>query len=496
MITLLLAACAPDYENADVKIVGIGYNPEEIGPPSEPAGGILEYSWVNFAGAALNLGVMGFSSYDPIGPENAGYHAPYAAVNAFGYIFSHKLPGAQDLGLTAPPPEVDDACYTAFSPSGPLGSFETVDVGSRIDITNDEGTHGVTLSRIPGDYPANSQDAYTFYNGFDLWRTEPVVAKVPGDNNKPSSMTDVIHLKASFPFGETLNVSWPGGFAPDGAPMASMPQPLASVGEAKVTLPQEIGGVMMEWNGPRYDSWGTAAADAPQSTCLQFRSDESLQPSSASDCDGKDVTTESGYSGQMYTGPWDTTDGQVAFRWTPGSNPDEVVSLNVRFLGPIDQTDEGFFEEVIEVDPDAKAKGSWNALASQGSVPADSECPTGRRSPTACEDGASWLLDDSIYAYDGELAPWMRGDPNNKVVEVTCRLKDDGEFVLTNEMLADAITYARAHSAAGSIFYFARGLETDMTVPDAADSYKQRHSITPVKVATRAVDVGRFWYEE
>ena len=82
------------------------------------------------------------------------------------------------------------------------------------------------------------------------------------------------------------------------------------------------------------------------------------------------------------------------------------------------------------------------------------------------------------------------------MVEVTCRLKDDGDFILTNEILADAVTYAKAHSAVGSVFYFARGIEKDLTVPDAADSYQQRHAITPVKVATRAVDVGRFWYEE
>lgn len=496
-MSLLLLACAPDYENSDVKFVGVGYDPEEIAPPSEPSGGILEYSWVNFAGAALNLAAMGFSSFDPIGPDMAGFAPPYTAVNAFGYIFSKTLPGAEDLGLTAPPPDVDDTCYTAYATSGPLGSFETVDVGSRIEIVSDDGTRGVTLARYPTDYPADPQDTYAFYNGFDSYRAAPVTARVPGSGNDPASMEEKVYAKASFPFGETLTIHWSGGFAPDGAPVASMPQPLSSVGTAELQLPQDPGGIMMSWNGPRYDSWGNSEGEGEVNTCLMYRRADDLDIAAADDCAGQDVTTDLNVEGQMYTGPWDTADGAVTFRWNAGDNANEVVSLSVRFLGPIDETDESFFEEYVEVDPD---EGTWNSLkggmTGDAYIPEDLDCPTGRRTPTACEDGGTWGLDDSLYSWDGELAPWMRGDPNNKVVEVTCRLKDDGEFTLDNARLEDALTYARAHSAAGAIFYFARGIQLDLTAPDAADSYQQRHSITPVKVASRAVDVGRFWYEE
>ena len=44
-------------------------------------------------------------------------------------------------------------------------------------------------------------------------------------------------------------------------------------------------------------------------------------------------------AGQIYTGPWDTSDGKVLFRWNPGTNPDEYVSIAVRFLGPVDPAD-------------------------------------------------------------------------------------------------------------------------------------------------------------
>jgi hypothetical protein len=62
-------------------------------------------------------------------------------------------------------------------------------------------------------------------------------------------------------------------------------------------------------------------------------------------------------------------------------------------------------------------------------------------------------------------------------------------------MVADALTYARAHGSEGVVFYFGRSNEAEVEIPDAMDNYGNRKSISPIKVASRAIDIGRFWYE-
>lgn len=498
LVLALLVGCAPDYQNSDVKLVGVGYNPEEIGPPSEPSGGILEYSYVDFAGAALSLGMMGFASTDPIGPDMGGYGPPYNAVSTFGYVFSEKLPGAESVGLTAVPPEVEDSCYTAWSTSGPLGSFETVDVGSKVSILSEDGTSGVNIDRYPTDYPGDAQDAFVYYISFEQYRAQATMGHIPGETNKPDKMSEVILQPANFPFGQELNVSFPGGFAPDYAPISSMPLPSSSAGETRLRLPTDPGGIMMSWNGPRYNAWGQAeGADGAYSTCLMYRRDDTLVPGDPADCTGMAASQSINVEGQMYTGPWDTTDGNVTFKWVANEASDDVVSLSVRFLGPVDEEDPAFKEEVVVVPSNGKSAAAWATAQTDGAIPADYECPDGRRAPTPCEtEGAQWLLDDNLHDVNGKLVPWMRGDPNDHLAEVTCRVKDDGEFVLTSAMVEEALTYGRAHGAQGAVFYFSRGVQADMTVPDVRDSYNKRHTITPVKLASRAVEIGRFWFEE
>ncbi len=43
-LAALGVSCAPDYSDATTKMVGVGYNPDEIGPAPTPYGGVVEYS--------------------------------------------------------------------------------------------------------------------------------------------------------------------------------------------------------------------------------------------------------------------------------------------------------------------------------------------------------------------------------------------------------------------------------------------------------------------
>ncbi len=502
LLSLALVAttvsCAGDYADAPTKLVGVGYNPDEIGPAPTPYGGVVEYSWVNFAGGGLNLALMGLGSFDEVGPNLVGFAPPYSAVYGFSYVFDTKLSAADSLaGVTSVPPDVDDTCYTTFSAGGPIGSFKTVDVGSWMEFrtTNEARDGGFRMERTPRDYPSNAQDLFVYYLGFDYYQGVARYGREStGDGTRVTSLDEVLVQKANFPFGQEVEYSFPGAVAGQEQPIASLPRPSAAVdgGDKRFNLPNAPGGVQLAWNGPAYDSFGREVGSGAQSTCLSFAA-PSEAPVDAAACG----TVPSGDSGQIYTGPWSTEEG-VTFNWTPSAEGGETVSLAVRFLGPVDQDDAAFKERVVLVQPDAAAQRAWSAAQRDGDIPSDATIPVGRRAPQACEDPSKVTaeFDDQFSRADGELVPALRGDPFNNVAEVTCRLKDDGSYTLTSAQLEQAMTYAKRMGAQGAIFYFARSTEVDAAVPPVKGQFGQRLDISPIKLTSRAVDIGRFWYEE
>jgi hypothetical protein len=159
----------------------------------------------------------------------------------------------------------------------------------------------------------------------------------------------------------------------------------------------------------------------------------------------------------------------------------------------VDRNDPNFSREVVYEEPSRGITASWKALT--GTEIPDIDTPDGARAPTACEDEGAYEFDPLYTDAAGELIPSMRGDPFHNMAEVTCRLADDGEFALSSAIIADALAYARAHGSEGVVFYFARSNDAEVEVPDAMDNYGNRKSITPIKVASRAIEIGRFWFE-
>jgi hypothetical protein len=474
-VLLLVAACAPEYEDVPVKLVGVGYNPEEVGPSPTPYGGVLEYSLVNFTGAGLSLAMMSLGSFVEMNPDNLGAKAPYRAVYGFSYMFDTKLSAADSLGgITSVPPDVEETCYTTFEATGPIGSFTTVDVGSYMDFRSSDGKGGFRLDRLPADYPANAQDMFIYYSSFDTWQSAPF----PEDRGQENYQ---VLRKANFPLGQSMEFSFPGALAPAEAPVSSLPQPSEAVGNTVFTLPNDLGPVMLSWDGPRVDSFGAAVLDGsgnpipdgPQATCLSFSASENA-PTAPEECAGGGGL---GSEGQTYIGPWDTADGTVTFKWVPNTNnPNEIVSLAVRFLGSIDEeTDPNY---MIRAVPDNGATGDEPPVAAY-----------------PCQEG-EWVFDEATYTNaQGDISPALQGDPFHNLAELTCRLADDGEFVLTEEMLLEAYTYAQRYGAEGAVFYLARSTEAEIVVPPVMNSYEQKLEISPVKLTSRVIDIGRFWYD-
>jgi hypothetical protein len=203
-----------------------------------------------------------------------------------------------------------------------------------------------------------------------------------------------------------------------------------------------------------------------------------------------------GEDGQMYTGPWSTADGSVLFQWAvPEEGAGEQVSLSIRLLGAIDREDlEYMGRYMVNKAPDG----------------GDIRCG---RDAMSCEEG-EWVFNpdylsvdwtdptdaacgDEEYPLDeAPLITALQGDPMHTMAEVTCRLADDGEFALTDEIMERAYGYARQYGAEGAIFLFTRTNSVDAVVPDVKDAYDHRRPISPVKVNARTIEVGRFWFND
>lgn len=511
-LLLLSTACGRELSPSDVKSVGVGLDPEEIGPEAELYGGIVEYSWVDFAGGQLPLALMGLVSFDPVGPSLSGFKAPYAMVYGLAFVMDSDMPAPDALlGTFASPPKTVGTCQTVYEPFSFVNSL--ADVGNTISFDSEDGQTGVAFERTPAIYPPDARDAFTYYFGLETWRPTAQTRYVTGeDPTDPSAMTEEVMRKSNFGFGQEMTLGFPGGAPPSTALVGSIPMPLSALGENRaLTLPNRPDGVRMSWTGPRYDADGVLLTDGEAvSTCLKYVTPTS-NPDSPHACGA--LANENEGAPQMYTAPWET-DGGVLFQWTPpAESVGETVSITVRFLGEVDRESESFLVGVVEGDPaeaswydeDAESyvplSEGWAAAQEDGDIPAGAEIPTGRRAAQTCEDDEdiTWVFDDAFEQADGSLIPSLQGDPTNAIVEVTCTLpeqagEDIAEFLLTEEVVADALAYAQLHGSGGAVFYFTRSTSAAIATPPVRDAHGKRREISPLLVVSRAVQLGRFWY--
>ena len=465
-----LIACGRDTTPADVRPVGVGSDPDEIGPSPTPLGGVVGYDNIELAGGGLALAHMGLGSFTEVGPGFASFAPPYRAIIGFSYLFDAKLPAASTLSNTAPvPPEVEGTCYTVYSPEGPIGSFNTVDVGDRMEFVSADGLKKFRMGRVPYDIPPDAQSLFVYYSSIEPWTPAARAHKVPGaDPNDPRAMVEESYVSPNFPFGEEMQFRFPGGVTRRDQPISSIPRPSnASATPAAITLPGDIA-PLIQWTGPRYDAEGEVISDGEHSQCIEFYGDgRATPPGTPEDCAGTapvyptDKSEWDSFPGQVYTAPWEAEDGKIHLEWVPGNNG-EQVTFAVRFMQPPGVDDPNYQH--------AEHEG---------------------REATVCEQAEqNFVTDEDIFD-----SPAMQGDPFSRTVEVSCLFEDDGAEDIDVSMFADALEYAQTHAIGGAIFYVGRGVEVQVEVPDVKDAYDQRHEISPIGVSSRVVKVGRFHWD-
>lgn len=498
-----LVACGRNITESDIKLAGVGLNPDEIGPEPELYGGYVEYDWVNFAGGGLALATLGLSAYDEVGPNLVGFVPPYAAIYGLAFIFDQKVP-APDAhhGTIGVPPAAEDACWTNFEPFSFLMA-STVEVGDSFVFRDTNADTYFALGRYPEIYPPDPQDVFVYYIGVESWLQQAQTHYAPDGSG---GLTEQVLRPVNFRHGAEVGFHFAGGVPPVEAPVSAIPRPSDSMGEQLFNLPTRAEALRLSWNGPNFDGNGVEVGEGAWTTCVSYLG-QPIEAGTLSDeeiiarCQAPASTpTVEDFRGQIYTGPWDTTASDslpagVTFNWVPGSAEGETVALNVRFLGPVDRTADAFQEGKIPVEAPGDVRDAWQSDKGRDLV--DGDLPQGYRDPLACDDPADvqWIFNPALERADGESVLSMRGDPSFNLVEVSCRLADDGDFTLTPEHLATALEYANRKGAEGALFYFSRSTELDATVPAVRDQAGFKQDITPIKIRSHSVEIGRFWID-
>jgi hypothetical protein len=583
----LVIGCGLPATESDVKMAGVGLDPDSIGAIPTMHGGLVEYAVYDFAGGGLPLGMLGLTSYDEVGPVFASFKPPYRMVHGLGFVFQDDVMDPEALfGTLPPPPGVAGFCQTRYEPRSYISNV--VDVGTRITFASEDGESGFSMGRRPFLYPPDMRDVITYYLEIDPWRGTPKMgpARLSSDDNDPGDLVNDVLLPANFPEGRLVSMTFPGGIPPREASIASIPVPLAAArSNTDVRLPHMPQGVRMTWGGPVYSGMGVIlpsigdereidVADADgavetqqqiydgvtwveipddeasdvakkdfqeieariqemqgsYSTCLQYLSHEQVPaevedclelarpPSNRAELDARNWThlSTGQLEGQIYTAPWEN-DG-LTFEWQPiETGEDEIVTLTVRFLGPVERDNENMVEAVVQMSPDddvvkEELEVWWEELEDNELVPSGAQVPQGRRPALACDDDyvlddppilrdtdveVEWPLESTLTDYRGDPVPSLQGDPGHTVAEVVCRLDESaGAFVLTQDVLEDAYAYAQMRGAEGSVFYFSRATSHSIKTPPVRDAYGHKHEISSLKVVSRAVQMGRFWYEQ
>ncbi len=218
------------------------------------SGGVVYYSRYDFTGGALPLAVGGFGNYHEVGPS-LGFAPPYSAVVSTGFFGTGAAAEVHAMQGGVPVPDVVDTCRTTTDFSDGEG-LVPVDAGDSLTVLFPETDAAIMLQRYPVIYEGGQEDTDVYYFGASAWRPEPVHTRVPGASDDPLAMDRSVLVSENFSHGELATLGFPGGLAPEGAGVASIPMPSTSVGSSEFYLPNEVEGVRLAWTGPRFDADG------------------------------------------------------------------------------------------------------------------------------------------------------------------------------------------------------------------------------------------------
>lgn len=502
----LSASCARDTAEAGVKPIGVGFDPGDLFPGPEKRGGLVDIGLFNTRGANLDFGVTGFFGSGEAFWDTA--NDPFDAILGWGWLFSPALTAADEYAaLTPKGPDLPDECFVQRDMNGPLGSFDTVDVGDQISFTNDdedpELRTSFVLPRIPQDYPVNTSSVFIYYVG-----TAPLRQ---GDPLLPDNWA----------FGQDLQMRFTGSLPPENAPIPSIPLPSDAAderagkeaGHPVVFSPDELTGVRVSNRADddglvpvRYEgtsgglpdprgndgvlhvTWDPPATqDSPATVTIGILLLGEDEPWLVADAFGNPefcMTPEpldpEPWGG--YTEPWEVEYEYRKTRWCdPGFEPDLAL---------------GNDEFGLAIDGEDTCRNGLDDNA-------DGKCD---EAGCVAVDGSTWLWPDPNCARhdlrtatcgtDGHCRD-LGGNRSfeGHVAELLCTARDDGEFIVPADTVARLMEEVGDDVIAGAVLKVARTSETLFDVPMVRNQIGNQENINPVRLRASQVYFGRFEWE-
>jgi len=308
VLLLSMMGCGRDATTADYKLAGVGLNPEEIAPTPDNYGGFATYDYIDFAGGALPLGIVGLVSFTGAGPSLGTFPPPYAMVYGSGFFFETATPAPDALfGSFGSAPDQIGSCHTVYAPRSYLSGI--ADGGSAISFFTENGD-GYSIGRRPLAYPPNAAKVFPYYSDLETYHDVSRVWRNPSakDGTELSGWTQEETTAVNYPFTEDVAFSFKGAIPPESATFGSIPQGYDSaLDEQYHKLPSQSRGVMLTWSGVKYSGDGEVMAEnGEHSVCLQYSSSGDA-PATPVDC-LEVATVEAPMEGQfdrgqIYTGP-------------------------------------------------------------------------------------------------------------------------------------------------------------------------------------------------
>ena len=506
LIAVVSAGCGRDTNKAGAKLIGVGYDPGQVQPAPEPAGGLVDF--VNLNIEATNLDLSSTGMYYPGDPFVDGSD-PFHMVVGASYVFHPALSGADEFELVSPKgPDTMDSCVVTKNRSGFIGSFTTVDLGDNLRFVSD--SMRFELPRDPGDYPTNTTDVFIYYI------------------DAGAQIQDHPDIDSNWSYDEELTLEWDGGLPPEGAPVASVPSP-SWAGDDRSGKPADSPTI---YSPPKLDTVIVGNTDSPTAG---------------------DVMTFAASTSYLDS-PLDGTGDVLNVRWEPWEDAADnngfiVIQVKLLYEEELGRRlecpwDPAFECDCVDFNPndpdyDADAMAATDLYCdaeyqpdegvgnSEGSGSGDDNCDDGldndndfycdtdgcichwdQDNPTCPEwlDG-QWMGPDPECArhyqtqecrnVGGEKRCFNVGGNRNTIegalaAEMTCTVSDEpGQFIVPADTIEDLLDEVDTSRVAGAMLLVGRVVEERVTMPAVKDEIGNQVDMGQIRVRVSNVSIGR-----
>jgi len=490
VLAIGFTGCGRDADDANAKMVGVGYEPGSVQPAPVPSGGLVDLVNLNLESTNLDLAVTGvYMAGDAFESSDDSFQS----VMGFSRLFHPALTEADEMQLISPKgPDMVNTCYVTPNRSGQLSTNTTLDAGDSLRFVG----NGMRFSipRDPNDYPGTTSNVWLYYLGSETLRM------------------DHPDLDANWAYDQELEFQWDGGVPPDGAPVASIPGPSWApdartdkpAGNPTIHSPPKLEGIVV--SASEAETGGEVMAFAPNTDYLPSPLDGSgdvlhvrWNPWDQAYAKNSRIVIQvrllkAEEEGLLLPCPWDPNqdcecddEGPLDLRCDAGYSPD-ISSASEGGDGDADCHDgldnDGDFGCDVDGCVCSNEDGNYQCppwLDGHWLGP-DAECGRDYKTRECRSVGGQ----NRCFAIGGDRSS------DGTAVELTCTVEDEaGHFVISEDYMDELLHRVESVDVAGALLMVGRVAEERVLMPAVKDEIGNLAEIGELRVRVSNVSIGR-----